>query len=204
MSGACAGEAPVEDVVDIVLDLESEPLAAGFEAPLYEAVVRKLPWLEGLPGAGIHPLRCTAGAGGEWLVARRAKLMIRIPREKVCAASVLEGASLTVGSSRLRVGQGTFRRLAAAATLFSPRVVTGDEEEAGFLANARAELDRLGVRGRLICGRRSTVQGRAAWSLAVHDLASVDSLALQRRGVGELRHLGCGILLPHKTIQTPE
>lgn len=203
MTGACASPAG-EDIVDIVLDLEAEPLAPGFEAPLYEAIARKLPWLEGLAGAGIHPLRCTAGAGGEWLVGRRAKLMIRIPREKVCAASVLEGARLTVGASRLRVGQGTFRRLAAAATLYSPRVVTGDEQEAAFLDSVSAELERLEVRGRLICGRRSTVGDRAAWSLAVHDLASADSLALQRRGVGLLRHLGCGILLPHKTIQTPE
>lgn len=205
--GACAASPPA-DVVDVILDLQVPALPQGFEEPLFREVARLLPWLPGLAGAGIHPLRGTPDGSGGLLVANRAKLVIRLPREKVCAASVLEGASLTVEGARLRLGQGTYRRLQAAATLHSARVVTGDADEAAFLARIEDEMAGLGVRGRLLCGRRTafTAGGapETAWSLAVHDLPAADSLVLQRSGLGRMRHLGCGILVPHKTIQTAD
>lgn len=205
--GACAASPPA-DVVDVILDLETPSLPSGFEEPLFREVVRLLPWLSGLAGAGIHPMRGTPDAEGGLLVARRAKLVIRLPREKVCAASVLEGASLTVAGAKLRLGQGTYRRLQAASTVHAARVVTGDAEESAFLARIGEEMAALGVRGSLLCGRRSTFlsegASEASWSLAVHDLPASDSLLLQRQGLGRLRHLGCGIFLPHKTIQTAD
>lgn len=206
-TGTCAATPPA-DVVDVILDLKVPSLPRGFEEPLFREVARLLPWLSGLAGAGIHPLRGTPEAGGGLLVAHRAKLVIRLPREKVCAASVLEGASLSVDGAQLRLGQGTYRRLQAAATLYSPRVVTGDAEESAFLARIEDEMASLGARGRLLCGRRTTFTAagasEAAWSLAVHDLPAADSLALQRHGLGRMRHLGCGIFVPHKTIQTAD
>ncbi len=205
--GTCAAAAPV-DVVDVILDMKVPSLPRGFEEPLFREVARLLPWLPGLAGAGIHPMRGTPEAGGGLLFAHRAKLVIRLPREKVCAASVLEGASLSVEGAQLRLGQGTYRRLQAAATLYSPRVVTGDADESAFLARIEAEMAGLGARGRLLCGRRTTFAAagapEAAWSLAVHDLPAADSLTLQRHGLGRLRHLGCGIFVPHKTIQTAD
>lgn len=207
-AAGCGAQTPTPDVVDVVLDLDAQPLFAGYEEALFAEVSRLLPWFARIEGAGIHPLRCTAGAGGELLVARRAKLVLRIPREKVCAASLLEGARLTVGASRLELGHGTFRRLAPSATLYSPRVVTPAPDEAGFLAAIESELTRLGVRGRLLCGRPSRVVrggvAHAAWGLAVHDLQPAASLLLQRAGLGGLRELGCGIMIPHKTIQTSD
>ncbi len=205
--GTCASTAPA-DVVDVILDMKVPSLPRGFEEPLFREVARLLPWLPGLAGAGIHPMRGTPDGGGGLLFAHRAKLVIRLPREKVCAASVLEGASLSVEGAQLRLGQGTYRRLQAAATLYSPRVVTGDADETAFLARIEEEMASLGARGRLLCGRRTTFAAagapETAWSLAVHDLPAADSLALQRRGLGRMRHLGCGIFVPHKTIQTAD
>jgi hypothetical protein len=87
-------------------------------------------------------------------------------------------------------------------------VVTGDEDEAAFVAFLERELDRLAVRASLLCGRRSIVSAKErdfpAWSVAVHELAGEDSLLLQRNGLGLLHHLGCGILAPHKTIHTAD
>lgn len=200
-----AGSAGV-DMVDVILDLEAERLPPGFELPLFREVARIVPWIADEPAAGIHPLRGNRAADGSLLVARRAKLVIRLPREKVCAASVLEQSALSVAGTPLRLGQGTYRRLQPAATLYSPRVVTGDDDEIAFTDRIAAEIEALGVRASLICGRRSSVAraGRdyAAWSLAVHHLAADASIALQRAGLGLLHDVGCGILVPHKTITT--
>jgi hypothetical protein len=36
----------------------------------------------------------------------------------------------------------------------------------------------------------------------VADLAPDESVLLQRRGLGPLRHMGCGIFIPHKGIDS--
>jgi CRISPR-associated protein Cas6 len=205
---ACATPGQPVDVVDVVLELEAPTLPAGFEPALWQAIEKLVPWIAQEPQAGIHPVRGVRCADGSLLVAKRTKLVIRMPRSRICAASVLERASLRVAGASVRLGQGTFRRLLAAATLYSPRVVTGDEDETAFVASLERELDRLAIRGRLLCGRRSVLSAREreypAWSVAVHELAGEDSLVLQRSGLGLLHDLGCGILAPHKTIHTAD
>lgn len=205
---ACAGQGQPVEVVDVVLDLEAPTLPAGFEPALWQAIEKLVPWIAQEPLAGIHPVRGVRCADGSLLVSKRTKLVIRMPRSRICAASVLERAKLAVGGASVRLGQGTYRRLLPSATLYSPRVVTGDEDEAAFVASLDRELDRLAVRGRLLCGRRSVISGKerdfTAWSVAVHELAGEDSLLLQRNGLGLLHDLGCGILAPHKTIHTAD
>lgn len=208
VAAACAaGGAPV-DMVDVILGLDAPALPEGFEPHLYQALARLVPWIAAEPCAGIHPLRGVRGPDGSLLLAKRTKLVVRMPRDKICAASVLEGTSLDVAGVRLRLGQGTYRRLAPASTLYAVRVVTGDGDEASFLARVGGEMEQLAVRGELLCGRRSdlTREGRqvAAWSLAVHELSGDDSLVLQRRGLGLMRDIGCGIFAPHKTIHTAD
>ena len=49
-------------------------------------------WLDVMCGrgsAGIHPLRTTRTADGSHLVARRTRLVVRMPRDRTCAASIL-------------------------------------------------------------------------------------------------------------------
>jgi hypothetical protein len=44
-------------------------------------------------------------------------------------------------------------------------------------------------------------EGRvSAFPVAVHDLRDADSLLLQRAGLGRGQPVGCGLLVPHKTI----
>ncbi len=75
-------------------------------------------------------------------------------------------------------------------------------------ARIEEEIAALGVRGRLICGRRVEVEleeGRVpAFPVAVHDLREPDSLLLQRAGLGRGQAVGCGLLVPHKTIVAAE
>jgi len=192
------------DVIDIVLDVEPCSLPPGFELALFRELTRKAPWLATDPRVGVHPMRGNRLNDGGLLLGGRAKLTVRCPRDMLCKASVIEGAKLSVDGVEVKLGAGTFRRLQHAPTLYSPRVVTGHEEEVAFTKQLEAEVAALGVRASLIAGRRSDVirDGRryAAWSLALHDLNREASLALQSAGLGLLRDVGCGILQPAKTI----
>lgn len=192
------------DVIDVVLDIAPCSLPPAFELPLYRELTRRAPWLANDPLVGVHPVRGARTGDGGLLLGGRAKLVIRCPRDKLCKASVLEGATLTVEGVAIKLGAGTFKRLQHAPTLYSSRVVTGHEDEAAFMAQLEAEVAALAVRASMIAGRRSEVatNGRqyAAWSLAVHDLSKDASLALQARGLGILHEVGCGILHPAKTI----
>jgi len=193
------------DMVDVAFELSARFLPPDFEWPLYRALVRLAPWLGSVHSAGVHPLRATPSSDGSYLLARRAKLVLRVPRDRVCAASILEGAVLDLGAA---LGQGTLGTLEPAPTLYSPRVVTGDTEEAAFADAIRCELAALGIARPIVCGRRSrVVLGRGAtvaFGVAVNGLGDAASLLLQRAGLGLGRAVGCGVFVPHKTIVTAE
>lgn len=195
----------VPQMVDVVLDVAvTGSVPPGFEWPLYRGIVRLAPWLEESPHAGILPLRGARLADGALLLARRAKLVVRMPHERVCSASVLEGAVIELGATRLRIGKGTFRKLRSNATLYSPRVALGEPEELAFNRRLARELKRLRIDRPFLCGRRVDVQlgGRhePAYGVAVHGLSEEESLALQAAGLGRAHAVGCGLFVPHKAI----
>lgn len=206
-AGAFLDAAPAAsppEMVDVAFELSAQALPAGFEWPLYLAISARAPWLSESPHAGVHPLRGSRLADGGMLVARRAKLMVRMPRDRVCAASALEGATLNVGHTTVQVGQGTFRKFRPAPTLYSPRVVMGSEQEDAFCADVESALERLAIRRSFMCGRRVEVifdgRAHAAFSVAVHGLDEAQSLLLQGAGLGAGHPVGCGLFVPHKTI----
>lgn len=204
MNPTARSKAAPREMVDVVYGITATVLPADYEWPLYRAVARAAPWIRKARNAGIHPVRATRSADGSLLVAQRAKLVVRMPRDRVCAASVLEGLVLDVGGAQVRVGEGTFRKFAPAQTLYSARVVTGDADEASFVAAIARELAALDIRSPVLCGRPLTVQleegPMPAFSVAVHGLGEEASLRLQAAGLGKGREVGCGIFVPHKAI----
>jgi len=200
--------AALPEMVDIAFTLAGENLPPGFEWPLFREIARLVPWILKAPRAGILPIRGPRTPEGGVMITHRTRLVARLPRDRVCSASALERATLRVGGTTLTVGEGTFRKHLATPTLYSPRVTTGEADEARFTAVIEEEIAALGVSGRIICGRRVQVQleeGPAtAFPVAVHDLRDVDSLLLQRAGLGRGQPVGCGLLIPHKTIVAAE
>ena len=193
------------EMVDVAFGLTASVLPPDYEWPLFRAVVGVLPWIAEVEEAGIHPVRGTRVSDGGLLVGRRARLVVRMPRERVCAASAIEGVLLDLGGASARVGTGDFRRLEPSATVYSPRVVTGDEDEGAFSATIARELERLGITKPFVCGRRVHVRMPdgpvAAFSVAVHGLGDAASLSLQATGLGRARAIGCGLFVPHKVIE---
>ena len=206
--GPAAEQLP--EMVDVVFTLAGESLPRDFEWPLYREIARVLPWLAKTPHTGVLPMKGPRTAEGGIMLTHRARLAIRLPRDRVCSASALERATLRVGGATIDVGEGTFRKHLSSSTLYSPRVATGECDELRFMAVIEEEIAALGVRGRIICGRRVEVEleeGQArvsAFPVAVHDLREADSLLLQRAGLGRGQPVGCGLLIPHKTIVAAE
>lgn len=206
--GCGPGAAPLPEMVDVAFEISGNDLPRNFEWPLFREIARVLPWIAGMPRAGILPLRGMRTAEGGVMITHRSRLVVRLPRDRVCSASALERETLRVGEATLAVGEGSFRKHLPTPTLYSPRVATGEADEGRFLAILEEEIAALGARGRLICGRRVEVELEegpvSAYPVAVHDLGEADSLLLQRAGLGRGQPVGCGLLVPHKTIVAAE
>ena len=203
------------EIVDAVFAIACRSLPVDHAWALSEAIQAALPWFTEEPAAGLHTIH-GAESGSGWTrpegadarieLSHRAKLALRLPRHRVEAAAALVGLTLQVCGSPLTVQGLSIRPLSRITTLFSRHVVVGAAgEEPAFLAAAGAELGALGIRPeRMLCGRVSLVatpeRTCRARSLMVAGLAPEQSLALQRRGLGEGRAFGCGLFIPHKDI----
>jgi CRISPR-associated protein Cas6 len=203
------------DIVDAVFAISCRCLPVDHAYALSQAVQAALPWFADEPQAGLHTIHGAASASG-WMrpegpddllqLSHRARLALRLPRERLEDAAALTGRTLEVAGWPLRVAELSARPLSRITTLFARSVVfSGAEEETQFLAAAAGELDTLGIRAStMLCGRvtalatpERTYQTR---SLMLAGLSQEQSLELQRRGLGGERKLGCGLFIPHKDV----
>jgi CRISPR-associated protein Cas6 len=188
-------------MIDVAFALEGDDLPLDHRQALAEALDRALPWLAGLPGAGIHRLNVSAGGGLEAMLSHRTKLTLRVPRERAADAVALAGTELQIGASRLRVGAPKRRELRPYGTLYAHLVAAEDADEGVFLRAVDAELSALGVRCRSICGRRQVVESGKlqGFSLMLDGLTAASAMRVLEAGVGAHRRLGCGLFVPHKS-----
>ena len=193
-------------LTDVQFDLSAGEIPADHGVGLFEQLSRHLPWLGETAGAGVHPVHgAPTGCNDNLVINRRVKLTLRLPVDRLADAEALVGAVLEAGAGPIKVGPLKMRPLLPYATLYSHFVIMASADEAQFLAEARAELDAMGVRCGLIPGRRrrmhvgdGEVEG---YSLMLHDLSLQDSIRIQERGLGRYRIYGCGIFIPHKSIK---
>lgn len=189
-------------MIDIVFDIEGEFVPEGYAFALWHEVVRCLPWLDAEKLAGILPLRA-AESGGNMLLPRRAKLVLRLPVELAPQARLLSGQKLDIEGSLLQVGAAREKPLKPHPTLHAQLVESTCGEEV-FMAGIAEQLREMEVFCKMICGKRRTVKGAkrqiAGYSLVLHDLKPEGSLWIQQAGLGGGRRFGCGIFVPHKVI----
>lgn len=192
--------------LDVQFDLSGSELPADHGHVLFEALAVHLPWLRDVPEAGVHPVHgAPTGRDDKLVINRRVKLVLRVPRERLEDARQLVGCSVDLGPDRLQIGVMKERPLSPFATMYSHLVVMGEADEAGFLAAARRELEKMDIRCGLIPGKQrkiTTPSGSlTGYSLMLHDLTLEQSVALQESGLGRYRGYGCGIFIPHKSIK---
>lgn len=203
------------DIVDAVFAISCRALPVDHAYALSQAIGAEMPWFASDPRAGMHTIH-GAESGAGWMrpegpdallqLSHRARLALRLPRERLDDAAALVGRTLHVAGWPLRVERLALRPLSRITTLFSRCVIVDAiEEEAAFLAAAGAELDSLGIRAeRVLCGRVTQLatpdRSYQARSLMLAGLTREASLRLQQVGLGAGRKLGCGLFIPHKDI----
>jgi CRISPR-associated protein Cas6 len=209
-----------DDVVDLLFAIECRTLPVDHAYDLSQALLALAPWLGEDERIGVHTVH-VAGSQNGWerpdpalgqvlQLSRRTKLTIRAPRERVDRLQAeLTGATLEIGGSTLTIGAAKTRALSRQGTIFARYVVleSGEEQdEHQFLSRAAATLAERNIRMRkALCGKTAelgTPDGPVATrSLMLADLQTDESLRLQQQGLGPLRHMGCGIFIPHKGIE---
>lgn len=193
-------------VKDVAFDLSSGELPADHGYELFQELARHLPWLRETPGVGVLPVHgAPTGRNNHLVINKRVKLVLRLPVDRVAEAAALVGQTLRTSADDFTVGGLKEKLLTPYATLYSPFVVLDAAEEVAFLAAAAAELERLGVKAGMICGKPRKMrlpEGEACgFSLMLHDLDLPQSLMVMEQGMGQYREYGCGNFVPHKSIK---
>jgi len=196
-------EVSADSAIDVVFGLEGTSLPDEYAYDLWREVTRRLPWFGGEAVAGIHPLKTSPGGEGIVLLARRAKLVLRVPEHRSGDALALAGCTLDVGAG-LAVSGGAARSLQPWHTLHAQRVATAARDEAAFGDEVARWLAARAVVCEFITGRRRTQRAGAreiaGFSVVLHGVKPADSLRLQFEGIGGERGLGWGLFVPYKSI----
>ena len=197
---------------DLAFALSGRAIPADYTFALSRAVIGYLPWLPLVQGAGLHLVH-GAESGNGWqrddadgalvYLPRRARLVLRLPQERLDDARALAGNTLDIRGFPLRVGEPGILPLSPSDTIYARHVVDEVGEEDAFLDKVAQAIDALGpVRRKIMCGksRRIVTPGGAlsTRSVMVANLAPRDSLALLEKGIGSGRLMGCGLFVPYK------
>lgn len=71
------------NTVELSFEITGRTLPQDHRAALADALLSTLPWLADEPTVAVHPLRAPVGEAGQLLLPRRARLLLRLPRQRV-------------------------------------------------------------------------------------------------------------------------
>lgn len=204
-------------MTDIVFRIRCEQLPVDHATELAKRITEKSPVLGSSPKAGIHQIH-VAGSQNGWerpardgeplWLSKRTRLRIRA--DKLDAEDIiraLSGETLDVAGYPLQILTGQLNALTAATTLFARytwyRAVDNADNESDFVDAVLGECGALGYKPtKLLCGKIQTVSTDLGdiltRSVLIADVPPPVSILLQEHGLGDLRTIGCGLLIPHK------
>ena len=205
-----------DNIADLSFRVECQGgLAVDHAYALYQAVSRALPWFETETGVALHTLH-GAESGNGWMrpykedellyLSKRTRLRLRLPKHRFEDAKVLVGQTLAIGECTVKINRPTIRQLSTQTTLFTRSLVSENtQSEDEFLQHATKMLNAESIHPqRMMGGRQHAIKTPNetiyARSLMIVDLAFDESIHLQQNGLGEEQKIGCGIFLPHKSI----
>jgi CRISPR-associated protein Cas6 len=191
-------------MLDVAFPIYGRTLPRDHHLALAQALVAALPWLAAEAGNAIHPVRLVDGdTSGRALLSARARLLMRVQRQRLREVDALTGHALDVGGCTVTLGAPQPRELLPHGTLYAAFVDADGADELAFLAATRNELAQLDIAGEPICGRAQQRRGPQrplhGYSLMLHGLRAAASLRLLEHGLGAHRLLGCGVFVPHRS-----
>ncbi len=178
---------------------------------LYAAISRALPSVHEPNKIGIHPIRGRLVGDRRMQICDFSRLTIRVAPERIPDLLPLARTQLNIAGTPIGMRVPEVHALKPATALRSRLVtikVSGDRsetrppDEASFLTAVRRQLDTLNVssEAQLTLGKRRTLRIKdkevVGYELLVSALTAQESIALQERGLGGRRHMGCGIFVP--------
>lgn len=209
-----------DDIVDLVFDIQCRELPVDHAHDLADAIKAHLPAIEDDDRLGVHSIHL-AGSQNGWerpdpklgqrlILSRRTKLTLRVPKERIQEVEdALAGAELDIAGCALTIGKAKQKKLSSQGTVFSRHVVLEPGEETDenvFLQRIVSHLAARGIRvKKALCGKTAELLGAQGpirtRSIMIADLSADESIRIQQEGIGPLRHMGCGIFIPHKGIE---
>jgi CRISPR-associated protein Cas6 len=203
-----------DDVFDLVFRLRGKSIDIDHAHALARALGEHLD-AETCSRIGVHGISMASSGNGwnrpealdaELPLSRRARLVIRVPRELGDEVRRISHCRLRLGRQQLDVGESSVRPLSSLGTVHARAVSCDrDQPEDDFMQQVAAELETMGIEvSRMLCGRAGEIRVGAdslfTRALLVADLKPEESVRLQQRGIGGDRLLGCGLFVPHKEI----
>ena len=201
-----------DDIFDLVFKIRGTSLVSDHAFALSTAL-RDIFDSETCNRIGVHQIRM-AESGNGWtrpqagmVLSRRSRLAIRANQQDYEQLQRLENRTLKLAQESLEIGASSVRKLSLPDALFAHAVACDETlSEDDFLAQVAQHLESLGIHARkMICGTSGLIRTDATdiftRSLMVANLKPDESIALQRHGIGDYQLLGCGLFVPHKSIE---
>lgn len=188
----------METVVDLSFPIQGRTIPVDHGFALYGALSRVCPRLHDATRVGVHRIRGKYAGGALLGLSSRSSLILRLPADQIPDYLALSGKRIDVDGHELRLGVPNPFLLKPVTTLYAHLVTTRNgQDEARFREEVTRQLERLGVKGRFIVGKRKTFTVHdkqvVGYSMLVTELTAEESIALQERGVGGRRKMGCGL-----------
>jgi len=201
------------NMIDVAFNIKCKTLPYDHAYGLSKAITTILPWMNENKFSGIHTLHGPDSGNGwirseddEIFLSKRTRLILRIPRKHIDDAKQLEGKKINVLNNEINIGKCHEKSFLVVRDLISRFVLTDNIlDENKFLKHIHDELREYGIFiKKAICGKTKNLiinnQKKYTRSLMIADLTKESCILIQDKGVGEGRIFGCGIFLPHKSI----
>jgi CRISPR-associated protein Cas6 len=204
-----------DNVVDLIFKIKCPTLPLDHAWELSQALHQALPWFTDEPKAGLHLIH-GADSGNGWErpsgsddllhLSRRTPLILRLPSERIEAATALTGLTINIGGHSLEIGKSHTRLLSQSTTLYCRHVIAQENHsEDDFLQQSVNQLQALKLRfKKVLCGKGARFKNQDGTlltkSLMVAGLPLDDAINLQEEGIGPMRNRGFGLFIPHKTV----
>ena len=201
------------DMAELSFSVDCKELPYDHAYELSSAILNLVPEIENDKRNAIQTLHGPMSGNG-WVrpdsenipLSKRAKLIMRINKNQLNDIKSIEGKEIMLFGNTLKIGAPKVKNFLVVKDLFC-RFVTSDHKisEDDFLNNIQNELKGLNINIRkALCGKSMVINfGEKTLytrSLMIADLSKEESLKLQEEGVGDKKLYGCGIFLPHKSI----
>jgi len=201
------------EMVDLSFSVDCKELPYDHAYELSSELIKLIPEIKNDTRNAIQTLHGPMSGNG-WVradgenifLSKRAKLCLRVRKDDADEIRGIEGKKIKLFGNELSIGKSKIKSFLVVRDLFC-RFVSCNEDlpEENFLEEVQTELRAYNVNiNKALCGqsKRISFGNKTLYtrSLMIADLTKEEAVILQEEGVGKHRLFGCGIFLPHKSI----